>query len=174
MTFPAKWRKEPYQLNWKQNWNNINAIYTIINTKKLSSSHSSEDMWEKIQIAMVFRKIFLAKYFFQYFQYSSDMPFFDSIHIQILQKPLSYIYIYIYIDPTYNILYQYISSPGMLPKVIMWIDLFFLFSKYYLLSNLFLFQSIKYLLLTWSSFVWCHVMSSVPSQVLIIKTLSSL
>ena len=81
-------------------------------------------------------------------------------------------YIYIYIDPSYNILYQYMSSPGMLPKVIMWIDLyFFLFSKYYLLSNLFLFQGIKYLLLTWSSFVWCHVMSSVPSQVLMIKTL---
>ena len=32
----------------------------------------------------------------------------------------------------------------------------------------------KYLLLTWSSFVLCHVISSVPSQMLIIKTLSSL
>ena len=32
----------------------------------------------------------------------------------------------------------------------------------------------KYLLLTWSSFVWCHVISSVPSQMLIIKTLPSL
>ena len=32
----------------------------------------------------------------------------------------------------------------------------------------------KYLLLTWSSFVWCHVIYSVPSQMLIIKTLSSL
>ena len=32
----------------------------------------------------------------------------------------------------------------------------------------------KYLLLTWSSFVWCHVIYSVPFQMLIIKTLSSL
>ena len=32
----------------------------------------------------------------------------------------------------------------------------------------------KYLLLTWSSFVWCHVISSVLSQMLIIKTLPSL
>ena len=43
-------------------------------------------MWEKIQIAIIFRKIFLAKYFLQYFQYSLDMPFFDSIHIPILNK----------------------------------------------------------------------------------------
>ena len=35
MASPVKWkfRKEPYQLNFKQNWNNINVIYTIINTK---------------------------------------------------------------------------------------------------------------------------------------------
>ena len=94
MVSPVKWkfRKEPYQLNFKQNWNNINVIYTIINTKKISSSHSSEDMWEKIQIAMIFRKILIAKYFLQYFQYLLDMPFFNSI-----LKNRYHIYIYIHI-----------------------------------------------------------------------------
>ena len=177
MASPAKWkfRKEPYQLNFKQNWNKTNVIYTIINTKISSSSHSSDDMWENIE--MIFCKIFLAKYFLQYFQYSLDTPFLDSIHIPILKNRYHiyiHTYIYIYIDPIYNILYQYISSPGKLPKVLMYIYLFFLFSKYYWLSNLFLCQCMIYLLLTWSSFVWWHVISSVPPQMLMIKTLSSL
>ena len=126
MASPVKWkfRQEPYQLNFKQNWNNTNVIYTINNTKISSSSHSSDDMWEKIEIALIFCKILLAKYFLQYFQYSLDIPFLDSIHIPILKKPISYIYIYI--DPIYNILYQYISSPGMLPKVLLnWFLFFF-------------------------------------------------
>ena len=92
-----KFRKEPYQLNFKQNWNNINVTYTIINTNILSSSHSSEDMWEKIQITMIFPKIFIAKCFLQYFQYLLDMPFFDSIHIPI-PKNRYHIYIYILIQ----------------------------------------------------------------------------
>ena len=90
MVSPVKWkfRKEPYQLNFKQNWNNINVIYTIINTKIVSSSssHSKEDMWEKIQIAMILRKIFIVKCFLQYFQCLLDMPFFDSIYIPILKN----------------------------------------------------------------------------------------
>ena len=113
------------------------------------------------------------------------MPFFDSIHIPILKnRHYVYIYIYIYIeiqsivycDNTYIYIYIYIyiSSPGMLPKVLMYIDLCFFFSKYYWLSNQFQFQCMKYLLLTWSSFVCCHVISSNPSQMVIIKTLSSL
>ena len=77
-------------------------------------------MWEKIQIAMIFRKIFIAKCFLQYFQYLLDMPFFDSIHIPILKNRY---HIYIYIDPIYSILYQYISCPVMLPNVLMYIDL---------------------------------------------------
>ena len=99
MASPVKWkfRQEPYQLNFKQNWNNTNVIYTINNTKISSSSHSSDDIWEKIEIALIFCKIFLAKYFLQYFQYSLDIPFLDSIHIPILKKPISYIYISIYI-----------------------------------------------------------------------------
>ena len=55
-----------------------------------------------------------------------------------------------------------------------WYISVFLFSKSYWLSKIFLLQGMKYLLLTWSSFVWYHVISSVPSQMLIIKTLSSL
>ena len=77
-------------------------------------------MWEKIQIAMIFRKILIAKYFLQYFQYLLDMPFFNSI-----LKNRYHIYIYTYIDPIYSILYQYISCPVMLPNVLMYIDLYF-------------------------------------------------
>ena len=103
MASPVKWKfgKEPYQLNFKQNWNNTHVICTIDNTKiSSSSSHSSDDMWEKIEIALIFCKIFLTKYFLQYFQYSLDMPFLDSIHIPILKNRYHvhiYIYIYIYV-----------------------------------------------------------------------------
>ena len=61
------------------------------------------------------------KYFLPHFQYSFDMPFFDPIHIPILKNLY---YVYIYIDPIYSILYQYISSTGMLHKVLMYIHLY--------------------------------------------------
>ena len=103
MATQVKWKfkKEPYQLNFKQNWNYANVIYTINNTKIPSPLHPSDDMWEKIESALIFCKIFLAKYFLQYFQYSLDMPFLDSIHIPILKNRYhththTYIYIYIY------------------------------------------------------------------------------
>ena len=54
------------------------------------------------------------------------MPFLDSIHIPILKNRY---HIYKYIDPIYNILYQYISSPGMLPKVLLYIDFYFFVLK---------------------------------------------
>ena len=148
-------------------------IYTIINTKISSSSHSSDDMWEKIEIAMIFRKIFLAKYFLQYFQYSLDMPFLDSIYIPIL-KNRYHIYIYIYWSSLSHIVPIYIEPGYAAQSAHVYWFIFFLFSKYYWLSDLFLFQGMKYLLLTWSSFVWWHVISSVPSQMLMIKTLSYL
>ena len=90
MVSPVKWqfRKEPYQSNFKQNWSNF-MWYTQSLIQKIvssSSSQSREDMWEKIQIAMTLRKIFIAKCFLQYFQCSLDMPFFDSIHIPILKN----------------------------------------------------------------------------------------
>ena len=82
-----------------------------------------------IQIAMILRKVFLAKYFLQYFQYWSDMPFFDSVRI-------------------------------CMAKVLVYIDLYFYCSQNITDYLTFLFQGTKYLLLTWSSFVWCHVIYS--------------
>ena len=148
MASPVKWkfRREPYQLNFKQNWNNTNVIYTITNTKISSSSHSSDDMWENIE--MIFCKIFLAKYLLQYFQYSLDAPFLDSIHIPIL-KNRYHIYIYILIQSiTCTNIYRVRVCCPRFSCILIY---FFLFSKYYWLSNLFLCQCMKYLLLTWSS-----------------------
>ena len=100
------------------------------------------------------------------------MPFFDPIHIPIL-KNLYSVYIYwsnlSHIVPIY-IKYRYAAQGAH----VYWFISVFLFSRSYWLSKIFLLQGMKYLLLTWSSFVWCHVISSVPSQILIIKTLSSI
>ena len=142
--------EEPYQLNFKQNWNNTNVIYTIINTKISSSSHSSDDMWEKIEIDRIFCKIFLAKYFLQYFQYSLDMPFLDSIHIPILKNRYHihtyiYIYIYIYWSNLSHIVPIYIEPGFAAQGAHVYLFIYFLFSKYYWLSDLFLFQGMKYL-----------------------------
>ena len=143
-------------------WNTQSLIQKNVSSW---SSHPREDMWEKIQIAMILRKIFIAKCFLQYFQCLLDMPFFDSIHIPILKNRHR-----IYIHPIYSILYQYISSPVMLPKVLMFIDLYFFLQNITDYQTPFLFQGIKYLLLTWISFVWCHAISSFPSQMLTIMS----
>ena len=149
-------------------WYTQSLIQKIVSS---SSSHSREDMWEKIQIAMILRKIFIAKCFLQYFQCLLDMPFFDSIYIPILKnRHRIYMYIYIYIliqSIAYCInIYQ---VPLCCPRCSC-ILIYIFSSKYYWLSNLFLFQGIKYLLLTWSSFVWCHAISSFPSQMLVIMS----
>ena len=118
---------------------------------------------------------FQAKYFLQYFQYSLDMPLLDSIHIPIFKNRYHIrIYIYIYWSNLTHIVPIYIEPGYAAQGAHVYVDLFFLFSKYYWLSDLFLFQVMKYFLFTWSSFVWWHVISSVPSQMLMIKTLSSL
>ena len=112
MVSPVKWqfRKEPYQLNFKQNWSNINVIYTIINTKNcliiitfqgryLRKDSNCYDIAQNI-----YRKMFLA-IFSMFIRYA------------ILRFN------------TYSILYQCISSPIMLPKVLMYIDLYLFFQN---------------------------------------------
>ena len=124
-----KFRKEPYQLNFKQKCNGeciylsllkwIN-IYTIIDTK--------------IFIIITFKPIYVRKdpnYYDISQNISCHIFNFHSIchsSIQYIHRSLKtyilHIYIYIYIDPIYSILYQYKSSTGVLPKVLMYIDLY--------------------------------------------------
>ena len=93
---------------------------------------------------------------------------------QSLKTYILHIYIYILIQSIAYCTNIY-QVPVYCPRcscILIYICIFIL--KSYWLSKMFLLQGTKYLLLTWSSFVWCHVISSVPSQMLIIKTLSSL
>ena len=101
------------------------------------------------------------QYIFQFFESQYHIHVYVYIYIHIYWSNLSHI-VPIYIEPGY-------AAQG---AHVYWF--IFLFSKYYWLSDLFLFQGMKYLLSTWSSFVWWHVISSVPSQMLMIKTLSYL
>ena len=131
MVSPVKWklRKEPYQLNFKQNCYNINVIYTIINTKNciiiiitFQRRYVRKDSNYYDIAQNIYRKMFLA--IFSIIIRYAILRFNTYTNPKKLASYI-YIYIYIYIDPIYSILYQYISSPVMLPNVLMYIDLYF-------------------------------------------------
>ena len=125
----------------------------------------------------ILQKIFCEKYFAKnYILQNISRKIFFAIFSIFIRYAILRFNIYIYNISIQSIAYctNIYQVPECCPVCSCILIYVFWFSKYYWLSNQFLFQGIRYLLLTWSNFVWCHVISSYPSKLVIIKTLSSL